>query len=564
MKLLASIVAWLLACVLAGWVVYRLVRRRPVVLSGRLSGRLGRRAIRVAAVVMVALGLSAALSDHATPPAQAQQPAEPSKGDGPANENQGHRAAPADASPAPLPETAKRQADPGPARTARFLEDYARHLTEFGANTGSAARFAHELLYYEYATREQRDPVRQQWIESLRKHYAELPGLLAVITDAIRQHSNHRAPPPGPAYSADDISKALDEVYTPDRLHPAINAYLWGKLMALPAATDDAQAEAFALALFRVHRNARTLHAMIRAERDTGVAGLFGALVNENARAWMSKAGPSKADIQRMHRLNALTLTQAKKLAAVVEKYRQDEDAGAWDREGAVLLSPAEGSAAIQLVRPDATAAMGTTQPTRITRLDLIRTGPQGGRVVSDWLGEIALPANATLRVIDLPGLLTEAQTTRVKQLVEDVKTNATRAWELRTRQWKTAEDRAPRESAEAGLLLLERHLPLVYPALREATNTPPIGDAWLNYAVSPRGVGEVYPSTIHDLAYAPDGTQGLRLITRLYDESVFLTAEGVVEPYGYAPKPLTLEPDEPGEDPERPRRPGNEVPRGF
>jgi hypothetical protein len=549
MKLLASIAVWLLACVLAGLVIYRLVRRRPVVLSGALGGRIGRRAIRVAAVVMVALGLSAALSDHAPSLAQAQQPAEP------ANANPGDRAAPAEALPAPLPETAKRQADPGPARTARFLEDYAKHLTESGASAGSSARFVQQLFYYEYATREQRALVRQNWIENLSKHYAESPGLLAVITDAIRRHGNPRAPVPGPAYSADDVAKALDEIYRPDRLHPAINAYLWGKLMALPTPTDDAQAEALALALFRVHRNARTLHAMIRAERDTGVAGLFGAMINDNARAWMSKAGPSKADLERMKKLNALSLAQAKKLAAVVEKYRQDEDAGAWDDEGVVLLSPAEGSGAVQVVRPDATAVMNATHPTRITRLDLIRTGPQGGRVVSDWLGEIELPANATLRVIDLPGLLTEAQSARVNQLVDDVKTNAAQAWALRAKQWKTAADRALRESAEAGLLLLERHLPLAYPALREATQAPPVGDAWLNYAATARGVVQAYPANIHQLDDSPDGTQGLRLITRLYDESVFLTAEGVVEPYGFAPQALTLEADPPIEDQARPQR---------
>lgn len=544
MKLATSIAIWLAALLVAGLLVYRMVRRRPIVVRGRVS----RRAIRIAAVVMVALGIGVASVDAQHQPAQNKQAPAPDK---PVNNN-ANAAEPAGPRPEPLRLTERRQADAEPANAdQQFLRDYAQHLST-NADPGEAARFTHGILYYEWAHFHKPRNELDGWNEGIAKTYRESPGLVAVIIDALRQTRDPQHQPP-PGYSAQDIADALDEVFTPERLHPRLNAYLWGKLMALPAPKTELEAEAFALALYGVHRNARTIHAIIRAERDTGVNGLFGTLATPQPRGWMSKAGPSQREREQMERFRQMTLAEAKKLAAVVRKYRDDEDAGAWDSDGLVLLRLAEDSSAVQVVRPDSMAWMGAALDTRLTRLDLIRTGPDGGRLVSDWLGEITLPANATLRMIDLPNLLTDAQRERVQQLIDQTKTNAKKAWDVRDRAWNSPDDRAARESAEAGTLLLERHLPLVYPQLREAVNAPPIGSAWIGHAKTHKGA-EPFFFPGDPIFTAPEGTYALRLITQLYDESVFLSPNGIVEPYGYAPKPMRFDTED---ERERPVRPG-------
>lgn len=233
MKIVVSIVLWSAALLLAVWVLYRLVRRKPMLLHGRVA----RRAIRVAAVVMVALGAN-------------RLPAQP--------------------------------ADTGRAH------DQPQATDELAPEVLlEVARDVRELLFQE-------DPANwyRAWLSEDRSRVPDAeaaPHLRRVLDHAA---ARAQGDPPDDPLSAQTIARALDEMRRDAKLlNEPLNLLLWHELSALPAPEDADEAAMLAAAMGRVRDNARMLNTLTRAAAQTGVS-----LRNTNPQGWRSKAGPRPRD----------------------------------------------------------------------------------------------------------------------------------------------------------------------------------------------------------------------------------------------------------------------------
>ena len=235
MKLLVSITLWTTALIFAAWVAYRLIRGKPMLLHGRV----GRRAIRIAAVVLVGLGLH---RTHAT----AQ------------------------------PETSGQPDHPEVAGQPSEMQEVPEALLALAEDV--------RLLLLQ----EQRE-LSNVHKKSVATALEQSPSLRLVLEHRNRHMDSDEG---APRIDVHTIYRAASEIQSHAALFSEpLNTLLWHELQALPAPREN-EAELYAAALRGIQENARMLNTLIRARAQAGVQ------LRANPRAWQSKAGPRPDDFQ--------------------------------------------------------------------------------------------------------------------------------------------------------------------------------------------------------------------------------------------------------------------------
>jgi hypothetical protein len=236
MRWLLTPLLWLLAVALALFVLYRLWRRKNVVLRGKWSPRV----VRMVAVVLVILGVGTHEADAAPVPPKAK----PSAG-----RDEETRTLTA----ATIVHWYRWEQSSGP--WASFKQAYTR-LTASGKENPRALGEAQQLT-------------------------KQIPGRLRVlIEEELKARAADKALPL-PRFT--NLDRALSEAETMGMYDHWVTAYLWRASGRLPARERTHLAGFYA----RLHRHARLTNTLIRAQ-----ARVKPFLMPP--RAWMSKAGPPR------------------------------------------------------------------------------------------------------------------------------------------------------------------------------------------------------------------------------------------------------------------------------
>lgn len=359
MRWLTILVLWVVAVVVAVVVLRRVRRGRPVVLTGRWSPRL----VRMVAVVLVVLGAG---DDGVTPGVAAAPPTVPVK--------DADDRLPADLLPHRVQTWLAFQQPDGPFQSqtkllVRALAGEKLTDKELGSAMDDARRLG-DLMY-------------------------------AMIKSDLTARAEGK---PAPTTRDAVLIRALTGMEATGRYDHFWNAYIWRK--TAPALGSDAtdRAELYA----RVRRHARITDALIKAYAQVRPA------LDQQPRAWMSKAGPGPAERVAMRAYEAKLGDMLKAAAEVLPT----TDEGTWKRDGVALLKPVAGSPVPTLIRGGNERPMSAEDSTRFGRLDLLKTGDEPTAVVHDWLGRIDLPAKATVSVWDLPKYLPEEAKRKLDETV--------------------------------------------------------------------------------------------------------------------------------------------------
>jgi hypothetical protein len=392
MRWLAAPLAGILASAFSLVVLYRLWRGHPIVLRGRLSSRV----VRIVVIVMVGLGVGVERS-----PAQS---GDDHVKDAPERDGQI-----ADL-PAAVNENVIRGwlrscADPQgeQAVAGSHWQTFKSAFARFDAEGAAAAR--DEL----------------KWLPQ------ELQAIVAVDLDA--RDAGKTAPP----VSADFLLQALDAMEAHGLFDTWATAYVWRK------ASQVADRSALIPLFKRLQQHERITNALIKARAEVRPYVM-------PARAWMSKAGPSRRDRD----------LEAKGIREVFEAAKRlypASDLGTWQKDGIVRLTVAAGSPRLTLVRGGQQCELQAGDVVRFNRLDLLVT-PAGEKavVVEDaWCGNLTPPIGRTLAVWDLPPLLSAAAVRDVQQTIE-----------------------LALNGDDEAVTRIERSLPLVQPMVREAIRDNP------------------------------------------------------------------------------------------
>ena len=383
MRWLTILVLWAVAVVVALVVLRRVRRGKPVVLSGRWSPMM----VRMVAVVLVVLG-----TGDETPEAVAAPKDVPVKG--------------AD--------------DQLPRELLPYLVQQWLTLHQ----QDGAFEPQTKLLVRALAGDKLTDKELTSAMDDARRLGETMHAMIRADLAALKDGK------PAPAVADRDLLKALALLETNGRYDHYWNAYLWRRTAA--EATEPAvRAELYA----RFRRHARVTDALIKAHAQVrpGLAG--------NPRAWMSKAGPGPAERAAMQAYEA----KLKDMLKVASEVLPTTDEGTWKRDGVALLKPLASSPVPTLIRAGKERPLPAEDSTRFGRLDLLKTGDRPTAVVHDWLGQIDLPAKATVSVWDLPKHLSDA----AKQKLDETVLAALK---------ENSEDAADR---------LERSLAVAHPAIR-------------------------------------------------------------------------------------------------
>ena len=387
--------SWVVALVVAAAIAGRVRRGRHVVLTGRFSPRL----VRMIVVVLVIFGVGCEKKTSSKATAGAPSDADASSSGG-------------TAAPTPAPPVVPVGNALPPTITLEILNAWL-----FGQ-----ARSSEWQTFKVEATLS----LLQGKGDTPKTQAYAVRGALAPLLDA--EWAARREGHEPPAASVEDLTRALDEMESIGIYDHWLNAYLWRKTSSVsPAGARLAALYA------RFYQHARVTDALIAA---LGQVRPF----MTPPRAWMSKAGPRKEEREARERSLSEMLDAAQQLYP-------STDHGTWSRDGLVLLTPAQGSAPLIVIRGGKAVPLGEGAATRFGRLDLLETPTSPPAAVEhEWLGRLELPADRTLSVWHLPGLLPPAAKEKLRATIS-----------------------AALDGDEKSAALLERALPLAHRGLRAA-----------------------------------------------------------------------------------------------
>lgn len=234
-----------------------------------------------------------------------------------------------------------------------------------------------------------------------------------------------------PALPPDKALAALDAVERAGQLSSPQIQFFWS---ALPGVIRADREGALAVAT-RLRREARMQSALIAAS--------FG-MRPYLERAWASKAGTTDYNSTPEKE----TLNIGRILGALPYEYDR-RDAGLWTREARAQLT-LRSTATVTLELGESVRVVGPDENFEVDRLSALRV-KQAAVVEHEWIGRMELPADSLLYVFDLPGLLDEAATARVKETVA-----------------------AALDGDEAAAAKIERSLPFTHAVLREQLKANP------------------------------------------------------------------------------------------
>jgi len=357
-----TLALWCIALVLAVGILWRIARRKKVVLTGRWTPRL------VQMVITIVVAFSPLASDEVAfaddPPAAKDKPA-------------------ADAA-VPLPldaHTLKRWREQW-SHDESMLVRFKRSFLPIEAGTGTPSGAA---------------------LKEARNITGALPDRLRqIVLGDIEARASGKTLTPVPP-------KALREALAAMRRDGCFDAWLLGYLWRITGRRVDPAARAGDVALYAELRQFARLLDTLVLSRGRVKASAF------NPRAWMSKAGPSKTERRREERLRRLLLAEAAKLwpTSVAES---------WARDAHIEFGLARDSSPVVLHRAGAKHSLKAKEAlVRFARLDLLETPASGPPVVLShvWLGALPLPRGRTLSVWDLPGLLPASVVERLRTALD-------------------------------------------------------------------------------------------------------------------------------------------------
>lgn len=430
MKLIATITIWLLALLLAGLLILRLVRGRPTLVRSAI----GRRAVRITALVLVFTGTSGLVGGKAAGQEQAEEQ--------------------------PDAEHDNRIGRIGLDARGFDIQQILDQLPDHYANARMGRTFG-QSLGQAMAVQDQGESalaigftLRQlEWAQANTPHFYR-------IMRAQIAASNWPVPEGEPRAATVDwptLLAASQEANDPQLFHPAVHLLLWRQTQQLTIKPGDHEA---AESLRFVMKNLR--RQIAAHEAITGALAILEiAPMRVDQRAWMSKAGPRPG---RDHDLLTQRMREVWNLARM--KYSTGS-VGIWESEGQVELFAALENQNTVLCVGQERSLFTTWAISHFGRLDLIETQNETTIIVSRWLGEIKLPANTTLRASDLPPLLSDEARAKVAEAIQAV---LDRPQPVFDDDIVDPEEAAAQEAA----VQLERHLPLVAPMLAEAIREQP------------------------------------------------------------------------------------------
>lgn len=367
MKWILVPLLWLLAMTVALLILFRWWRGRNLVLNGRWSPRF----VRMVAVVLVMLGVSA-------------EESRPASNAAPAPDDKQGKTKPAEDLPSCIHEKSLQKwlafQNPGN-ELARIKQGYLTICQTPGQPNDRT------LL-----------TVQTQARATLPEKFREL-FLAEVDARATGKKS--------PAVRANDLLTAMDQLEQAGCFDHWINAFLWQKT----ALVVESEPRQLVQVYSRIHRHARLTNALIAAQAQ--VRPLF-----QHGRAWTSKAGRpldrelalAEADPRQM----------AIEMAKTLPKLYPQADAGSWQQDGHTLFTVPKDSAPITVIRGGQGRLTQDNPAILIGRLDLIETVPSDrqAKIQHAWLGEVQLPAGRVISPWDLPAFLSEEGKTKLNETV--------------------------------------------------------------------------------------------------------------------------------------------------
>jgi hypothetical protein len=365
MKWLFVPLLWALAALVTVAVLWRLYRGKNIVLRGKWSPRL----IRIVAIILVVLGVGVTKSPAAAP---VTSPADKNKTD------------------------AKSDDLPATITSATIRQWLTSQTGEWGRGETIWPRFKLAMTHSLLTT-----PSEREMTQLKKFGQGQPPKLAAMFKADLEALAAKKEPPRLDAKSSIVI---YDEIESRGYYDHWLNAYLWRKTASADAAEMNEMAEVYA----RMYRHSRMTDALIRA---------FGEVkpYTVSARAWMSKGGPRPEERNLEEKGLADMQDAAKKLFPAI-------DGGTWKRDGIAILTIVKDSPTPTLLRAGRRQPLPSGEMIRFGRLDLIETplGDESVLLEHAWLGRITLPANRTISVWQLSGLLRDEGQKKLRKTVQD------------------------------------------------------------------------------------------------------------------------------------------------
>lgn len=429
MKLAATLTIWLLAILLAGLLILRLIRGRPTLVHSAV----GRRAIRIAALVLVFTGTSGLVGGKAA--AQEDNGARPTDGvrthdDLLFKENRQDLEQFLDSLPEQYAAAQMGQTIGQALGRAMVFQDQAGGAPAVGLYPGQLGFIIENAPHIYLVMRTQMPAIQWPIPEG-----TEVPAVLDWQA----------------------LAAAAGEASQPELIHPAVQLMLWRQLQQMDLQPEDPEMRrALTNTMYKIRRQIGIYEAATRAIAETGLAPM-----RMDQRAWMSKAGPRP----ERHRLRVAENLEDIKVAA--QEHYAVHNLGVWETEGLLELYERFSGQRVYIHSDKALDQLNVDRPTTFGRLDLIETRDGPSRITAQWLGEIKLPANALLRASDLPPLLSDEAKQKIAETIQAVLDRPERLFDD---DIIDPEEAAAQEAA----VQLERHLPLVAPMLADAIREHP------------------------------------------------------------------------------------------
>lgn len=324
--------------------------------------------------------------------------------------------------------------------------------------------FGKRFLLMPEQLRELSEAGYDELMQTLAVHNKE-PLLQLVRVDLAAIRTGTPAEPP----SADQLVLALQNLRERGIYNHWWTGYVWRKTQALPPDTSTVELRKLFAA---IEDQARRNDAMIQAEFAVKPSRF-------SARAWMSKAGPSREE----RLAEAQTVTQ---LLAAANRAYQAGPVTTWRRDALVRLRAAESSAPLTLWRGNEARELSPGETFTFGRLDLLETPAEGTAALHDLgFGPLALPGEASVTVWSLPTCLGETGQAHLQTLVEkalsgdeDAARELEIALPLTEAALRAGLARSPEAAGAARLRLILALFDDTLPALDEAELPAETGDA--------------------------------------------------------------------------------------
>lgn len=358
---------WLLACIIAVCVLWRMWRGKPVLLKGRFSPRL----VRMIVIILVTLGIG-------VPKAPAADRAD--------LRNRQRTPSPDEALPDGI--------------TYDVVNSWLMLRTNESALTARGPHpwqeFKKNFVLLEQTGKAPVDPEGNDWLK-----YIPYPKPLSIILQADVEAM--RAGKQPPALPASALLEALNTAEARGLYDHWVASYLWRKSATL-AHDDQYQVTLMA----RLHRHARITNTLVRAHARIKPIAI-------SPRAWMSKAGPRPAERQAMLASHAEMVGAFKALYPLT-------DTGTWERDGVVEVTIGKDSPTPTLIRGGHRQDLEPGTTVRLGRLDVLFV-PRSDRPMTlehAWLGPIRLGAGKPALVWELAHNLTPEGRIRAQRAILD------------------------------------------------------------------------------------------------------------------------------------------------